>query len=99
MNITFENFNDSSFVSGYIKMKSAIIAKWYPNATAMRFTVTKCEEETYEVKGIITFTNAVTESIGQGESPIQAVDNFINVVDPTHNTIPPVSKAVSGISM
>lgn len=99
MNITFENIQESSFVSGYIKMKSAIISSWYPNATAMSFTVSKNEDEEFEVKGIISFSNAVTESTGIGESAIQAVDNFINVVDPTYAPIPPASKAISGMSM
>lgn len=93
INITFLNFEESSFITGYVKMKTPIITNWYPRLKIMNVTLSKDDDE-YTLTGIMTFNDAVSEVTTTGQTAIQAIDAFLNEIDPELNTIPPMSAAV-----
>ncbi|MDB2447369.1 hypothetical protein N9W79_01955 [bacterium] len=97
MNITFNNLADSTFLEGYVKMKSAIITKWYPNIDSVDFSLTKTDEETFVAKGTLKFTDAVTETIGKGSTAVIAIDKFMEEVNPSLNPVPPSVKSSAQI--
>lgn len=96
--IEYENMPESPFISGYLKMKSAIITNWYPKATSVAFLITKNpedKEKTYTVRGTITFKSAVTESHTYADTAVLAIDQLLKQIDPSDNMIPPASQSIA----
>jgi hypothetical protein len=99
VNIIFENTPNSSFVSGYLRMKSSILVSWYPNLKELNFNISKNMDDSYTTKGVLMFSDGVSETETIGETPVLSIDAFLDAVNPESNPLPPASKAISSPSV
>lgn len=82
MNIVFENLQESSFLKGYIRMKSTIIAKWYPNLEDIELTLSKSPTGDFIVRGTLNKRTPGTLVICRGTSAVSAIDRFMDDINP-----------------